>query len=132
MARPSTLSAPSQDLVLSALRRQKAPMTAYALLSKLKKTGIKSPPIVYRALESLMRSGAVHKVEALGAFVACNCDSDHSHALSVLAVCRDCDAVEELHDHKVIRHLGKLTKMGVALTEHAVIELPVHCAECAA
>lgn len=132
MARPSALSAPSQELVLTALRKNKAPLTAYSLLAKLKKTGIKSPPIVYRALDALIKSGAVHKIEALGAFVACNCAANHSHALSVLAVCGNCDKVEELHDHGVIHHLEKLRTQGVRLSDHAVIELPVTCKSCAA
>lgn len=132
MARPSTLSAPSQELVLKALRKSKAPLTAYNLLEKLKSTGIKSPPIIYRALEALVKSGAVHPIKALNAFVACNCASDHSHALSVLTVCKGCERVEELHNHAVIDHLTKLRKMDVRLPEHAVIELPVICSSCVA
>ncbi len=132
MARPSTLSAPSQDLVLSVLRRSKTPLTAYGLLARLKKSGIKSPPIVYRALEALARRGAVHKIKAQGAFIACNCAPDHKHALSVLAVCGGCDEVKELHDHGVINHLERLRSRGIRLSEHAVIELPVTCKSCAA
>lgn len=132
MARPSSLSAPSKDLVLSALRKHKEPMTAYGLLEVLGKAGIKSPPIIYRALESLMKSGAVHKITALNAFVACNCTADHAHDLSVLTVCHDCRQVEELHDHEVIHHITKLRKMKVNIPHHATIELPVTCAACAA
>lgn len=130
MARPSTLSAPSEELVLSALRKHKAPLSAYDLLAKLKKTGIKSPPIIYRALESLLQSGAVHKIKALNSFIACNCASDHAHALSVITVCGGCEEVEELHDHGVIRHLERLRTRGVALAAHAVVELPVLCRQC--
>jgi Fur family zinc uptake transcriptional regulator len=132
MARPSTLSAPSQELVLSALRKSKAPLTAYSLLEKLKKTGIKSPPVVYRALDALIKNGAVHKIKALGAFVACNCNDGHTHTLSVLTVCGSCAQVEELHDHAVIDHLDGLRRLKIGLTERAVIELPVTCRACRA
>ncbi|MFZ4542031.1 MAG: Fur family transcriptional regulator [Rickettsiales bacterium] len=132
MGRPSSLSAPAAELVLKVLRKSEEPMTAYTLLEKLKKSGIKSAPIIYRALESLMKEGAVHKIKELGAYVACDCSKDHKHALSVLTVCHDCHKVSELHDHTVIHQLENLRKSGIRLTEHAVIELPITCNACAA
>ena len=132
MARPSTLPAPANELVLKALRKSNLPMTAYRLLEKLKKSGVKSAPIIYRALDTLMEQGVVHKIKELGAFVACNCAKSHKHALSVLTVCGGCKDVKELHDHAVIHQLEGLRKQGVRLQEHAVIELPITCNACAA
>lgn len=132
MARQSSLSAPAAELVMKVLSKAKEPMTAYALLDALKKKGIKSAPIIYRALESLMKKGAVHKIKELGAYVACDCSADHAHALSVLTVCGDCKEVEELHDHKVIHQLEDLRRSGIRLMQHAVIELPITCERCAA
>ena len=132
MARPSMLSAPASELVLKVLRKSKEPMTAYALLEKLKKHGINSAPIIYRALDVLMKDGSAHKIKELGAFIACDCSQDHHHALSVLTVCGDCKEVEELHDHAVIHQLEALRKQGVRLQSHAVIELPITCNTCAA
>jgi Fur family zinc uptake transcriptional regulator len=132
MGRPSSLSAPAGELVLKVLRKSEEPMTAYTLLEKLKKSGIKSAPIIYRALESLMKEGAVHKIKELSAYVACDCTKDHHHALSVLTICGDCHKVAELHDHTVIHQLENLRKSGVRLQNHAVIELPITCNACAA
>ncbi len=132
MARPSTLPAPAEDLVLKELRRSKKPLGAYHILEKVKKFGIKNSPVVYRALEALIKRGDVHKIKELNAFIACNCEPDHKHALSVLTVCGDCSQVEELHDHGVIHQLENLRKQGVLLQDHAVIELPVTCRTCAA
>lgn len=132
MGRPLSLSAPASELVLKLLRKSDQPMTAYKILEKLKKNGIKSAPIIYRALESLMKEGAVHKIKELGAYVACDCSQDHRHALSVITVCGDCKEVEELHDHAVIHQLENLRKSGVRLQNHAVIELPIICNACAA
>lgn len=132
MARPSSLSSPAETLVLNALRKSQEPMTAYSLLEQLKKAGIKSPPIIYRALDALMKSGMVHKIKGLGAFVACNCSADHHHSLSVLTVCSDCKDVEELHEHTLIHHFEKLRGQGIRLEEHAVIELPITCNACTA
>lgn len=129
MARPSI--APTRDLVLRLLRRNRRPMSAYALLEKLAPHGIKGPPVVYRALEALSAQGKVHKIQAIGAYIACNCDNSHDHALSVLTVCGDCHSVSELHDHAVMHHLEKLKSHGIALREHAIIELPVTCENCA-
>ena len=132
MARPSSLSAPASELVLNVLRKAKTPLTAYALLEKLKTKGINSAPIVYRALDVLMKNGAAHKIKELGAFVACDCSQDHHHALSVLTVCGECKDVQELHDHTVIHQLENLRKQGIRLQAHAVIELPITCNSCAA
>lgn len=130
MARPSSLSAPAHELVLKALRKCGEPMTAYTLLDALKKTGIKSPPIVYRALEILMEQGSVHKIQTLNAYVACDCTADHKHTLSVLTVCASCDTTEELHDHAIIHQLSALKKHGIPLRDNAVIELPITCGAC--
>jgi Fur family transcriptional regulator, zinc uptake regulator len=132
MARPSSLSAPSDTLVLNALRVTREPMTAYGLLEALKPSGIRSAVIIYRALEVLIAQGKVHKINELSAYVACDCEDDHHHSLSVLAICGECREVEELHDHAVIHHLEHLREQGIRLQTHAVIELPVICAGCAA
>ena len=132
MGRPSSLPIHPRKLALSELKKHRKPMSAYDLLEKLKPHGVKAAPVVYRALESLMESGDVHKIHALNTFVACNCHSDHEHSLSVLTICHDCHDVEELHDHGVIHQLESLRKRGVRLLKHAVIELPITCQSCAA
>ena len=131
MARPSSLSAPADELVLTLLRTIAEPIAAYALLERLRPSGINSPPIIYRALERLMKHGQVHKIKELGAFIACDCTADHAHTLSVLAVCGDCNEVEELHDHAILHQLEALRDSGVRLAPQAVIELPVTCNACA-
>ncbi len=130
MARPSTLPKPADALVLSCLQKNGQPMSAYAILEKVKKFGIKSSPIVYRALETLMKNGSAHKINELNAFVACACTADHHHDVSVLTVCKGCKRVDELHDHAVIHHLTKLRKLHVNLSKSAVVELPVTCENC--
>lgn len=130
MARPSTLPKPADALVLSALQKSKQPMSAYAILEKVKKYGIKSSPIVYRALDALMKEGKAHKINELNAFVACACEADHHHDVSVITICQDCRQVEELHDHAIIHHLTNLRKLKVNLPHDAVLELPVMCENC--
>lgn len=105
-------------------------MSAYDILAELEPHGVKGATVVYRALDSLMNNGMVHKIQALNTFVACTCKADHDHSLSVLTVCQKCSNVAELHDHGVIHHLEELRDQGVLLAEHAVIELPVTCQKC--
>lgn len=130
MARPSSLPAPAEELVLSCLRKSKKPLSAYDILEKVNKFGIKSSPIVYRALEALMKNGVAHKINELNAFVACACAENHHHDVSVLTICQGCKRVDELHDHAVIHHLTKLRKLSVNLTKSAVLELPITCNTC--
>lgn len=132
MARPSTLPAPAEELVLKELRKSRKPMGAYNILEKVKKFGINNSPVVYRALDALVKRGEAHKINELNAFVACDCTANHKHALSVLTVCSACEKVEELHDHGVIHLLESLRKKGVQLVENAVVELPVMCSKCSA
>lgn len=132
MGRPSSLPVHPKQLALKELKKYKKPMSAYDLLERLKPHGVNGAPVVYRALDSLMKSGVVHKIHALNTFIACNCHADHDHSLSVLTICQDCDGVEELHNHDVIHQLEGLRKKGVPLVKHAVIELPINCQACAA
>ena len=130
MARPSSLPKPAEELILSALRKSRRPLSAYSLLEKVKKFGVRSSPIVYRALETLVKQGEAHKINELNAYVACACDAGHSHEVSVLTVCQGCKCVNELHDHAIIHHLIKLRDLDVNLSQAAVLELPVTCKDC--
>ncbi len=131
MTRSSKSSTSSPELILKVLHKNAAPLSAYAILEKVHKFGIKSPPIVYRALNSLIESGKVHKINELNSFVACDCDDDHQHLLSILTICQNCSEVDEIHDHKITDHLTKLAAFNVNLVKQAVIELPVICNKCA-
>lgn len=134
MARPSRLEKPAPSMVYDALRASPKPMTAYDLLSTLKPRGINSPPIIYRALDALQANGSIHKVQALNAYVACDVHEaeHHTHSLSVITVCGNCETVTELHDHAVYDTLHQLQTCGITLAKNAVIELPVECGACQA
>ncbi|MGE3714242.1 MAG: Fur family transcriptional regulator, partial [Alphaproteobacteria bacterium] len=118
----------ARQLVFEVLQAESRPLSAYVILDRLKKQGVRSPPIVYRALEKLLADDSIHRVEQLNAYMACN--QQHEHALSTITVCRDCKKTTELADESITRHLKQLKKMGVNITDHAVIELPVYCSGC--
>lgn len=84
----------NQSEILSCLRNSGEPLSAYAILDRVRKSGISHPPTVYRALNDLMKKGMVHRLESRSAFVACGhgaCDGKFA-----FAVCRACDKVVEI------------------------------------
>jgi Fur family zinc uptake transcriptional regulator len=89
---------PTRRRVLGLLLKADGPIKAYDLLEQIRPDGKAKPPTVYRALDFLMASGLVHKVEALNAFIPC-VEHDHlGHGCSAeLYICGDCGSVEERH-----------------------------------
>jgi Fur family zinc uptake transcriptional regulator len=84
----------NQSEVLSCLRQAREPMSAYAILDRVRRVGISHPPTVYRALNELMQKGMVHRLESRSAFIACGhggCDGKFA-----FAICRQCGKVVEI------------------------------------
>ena len=84
----------NQSEILTCLRKAGEPMSAYAILDRVRKSGIVHPPTVYRALNDLMQKGMVHRLQSKSAFVACGhgaCDGKFA-----FAICRACDRVVEI------------------------------------
>ncbi|MDD2324677.1 MAG: Fur family transcriptional regulator [Alphaproteobacteria bacterium] len=120
-----------QEKVLSALRKAKKPLSAYAVLDALRTQGVRSPPIVYRALEKLQGAGLVHRVESLGAFVACR----HTHGkgpdgIHAFAICSQCGAVEELCAPSLAKSLGRKSGGLLAEINHSMLEISGLCHGC--
>ena len=114
--------------VLALLKKSKKPLTAYDILGKLQGAGIKAPQTVYRALDALVERGLAHRIQSLGAFVAChNDEEDHG---TQFAVCRGCGTVLELHEHRIcdaIAEIGKKLKFKI---EREMLDLMGLCREC--
>ena len=84
----------NQSEILSCLRKAKEPMSAYAILDRVRVSGISHPPTVYRALNELMEKGMVHRLQSRSAFIACGhgaCDGKFA-----FAICRLCQKVVEI------------------------------------
>ena len=113
-------------LVLQAER----PLTAYQLLERLQTARRAAPPTIYRALDFLLARRLVHRIERLGAFVAC-AEPDHEHTLVQFLICRQCRAVTELDDHHVAEAVATAAEGARFRMEHAVIEIDGLCAACA-
>jgi Fur family zinc uptake transcriptional regulator len=118
----------NQGQVLSCLRRAKAPLSAYAILDKVRVAGISHPPTVYRALNELIQLGMVHRLESRAAFVAC--DHGSCNGKAAFAICRECGKVVEISlSDEDERELLALTSRDIA-AEQITLEIAGLCASC--
>lgn len=118
-----------QAKLLSILRRQHVPQSAYDLLKLLRSDQPRiAPPTVYRALDALMKKGSVHRLESQSAFVACQ-HGNHPEGC-ILAVCRECGGVVEHVSPSLIDDLSaEAAAFGFDASRH-VVEIHGRCAEC--
>jgi len=61
----------NQQIIFDLINKSSEPLKAYTILFSVQKKGIKAPPQVYRALDKLVETGKIHKIESKNAFVAC-------------------------------------------------------------
>ncbi len=121
---------PHEQTVLKLLSHAPKPLTAYAILSELHPAGFRSPPTVYRALESLLKKGLIHRIESLNAYTACNHAEDHNH-ISPFAICNACGTVEEINSAAIARAMKKIAGEFLAQLEKRVLEFSGICHNCA-
>ena len=104
MNKMQTLSK-NQQIIFDLIDKSSEPLKAYTILFSVQKKGIKAPPQVYRALDKLVETGKIHKIESKNAFVACrnsNCDISKTTAFSI---CESCEMVDEINDAKLTKYL---------------------------
>lgn len=120
---------PLRRKALTLLLESTRPTKAYDLLRHLRDSGEAKPPTVYRTLDLLMQMGLIHKVESLGAFVACG-HWRHGHA-AVFLICSGCGLVSELHANESIKKLTQEVGSVKFKVRAAVIEVGGLCQACA-
>lgn len=121
----------NQSKVLDRLKAEAAPLSAYALLDRLRDDGFRAPLQVYRALDGLIGAGYVHRLESMNAFVACCEPHDHAHGMIAFAICDQCGQVAEFSDHEIGHRLDDWVRTGGFVPKRAVIEFRGTCAGCA-
>lgn len=124
----------NQSLVLGILKTAEQPLTAYAVLDRLRNQGLKAPPQIYRALENLMDRHLVHRIESLNAFVACALPHSHSDEFetkTVFLVCGECGRAEEIDAPSVMTELARVSDQQSFTVDRLTIEMRGNCIKCA-
>ncbi len=122
----------NQELVFDALTEASAPMTAYAILDVLRDDGFRAPLQVYRALEKLVASGLVHRLESINSFVVCAHPHEDCtcHGLTGFAICSSCGKSLEFHPHGIDEQISALlAKKGFRVSQ-SIFEIRGVCAAC--
>ncbi len=132
MSEQMTSLTKNQEMVLGALSQAKVPMSAYAILDKLRGDGFRAPPQVYRALEKLVDGGLVHRLESLNAFVACSHEDCHQTDLIAFAICDQCGLVSEFSDQAVSKRLTHWIADNEFTNTRTTIEIRGDCGACSA
>lgn len=120
----------NQSLVMGALTDSEGPLSAYTILDRLRDDGFRAPLQVYRALDQLIASGMVHRLESLNAFVACRDDGCSDHGQTVFMICEACGNVSEISDTTLTRRLKALAAKARFGLKKATIELRGICQNC--
>jgi Fur family zinc uptake transcriptional regulator len=116
------------EMIARALREASRPVSAYELMGLLRDQGVNAPTTVYRALNRLIATGEVHRLESLNAFVCCarRC----RHGTAVFAICEACGAVTEFDDDVVAQRLTGWARTTNFSLERTTIELRGRCDTC--
>ncbi len=126
-----------QGVQLTSLRRQVlglvleagAPLTAYQLLDRLRRTRRgAAPPTIYRALDFLIGQCLIHRIECLNAFVSCT-EAGHPHPAQFL-ICSRCGVVSEIESRAAASALEHAARREGFRPRSAVVEIEGVCAAC--
>lgn len=121
----------NQALVLETLTACEEPLSAYAILDRLRGEGFRAPLQVYRALDKLLQTGLVHRLDSLKAFVACAHPHEHGGEATVaFAICENCARVWEFSDSTIEDRFEAWAKAENFLTRATTIEISGLCAAC--
>lgn len=112
------------------LLRQKQPLSAYALLAKLeRRLGHPLAPLtIYRALDFLVDSGLVHKLETTSAFMVCDHPEDQHQSLYL--VCTGCGDAEEVAMPSVATAIERHARARSFRARRQIVEVQGLCRRC--
>ncbi|MBC3466862.1 Fur family transcriptional regulator [Pseudomonas sp. RW10S2] len=120
-----------QQQVLTALHHAEGPLSAYALLERLRGDGFNAPTQVYRVLERLREDGLIHRLATLNAWVACSQEPSRcAHHARAFAICDQCGRVDEFSAPELTQCLAQWASGRAFRTDQATIELHGQCGVC--
>ena len=122
---------PLRRRVLEQIAGSHTAVGAYDLLERLTRPGERrlAPISVYRALDSLVEAGIVHRLESRNAFFACHAPHAGDRRQVVLA-CEACGVVAEMPAHTVFEELGAIARSSRFTPGRMLIEVIGTCEPC--
>ena len=120
---------PVRRRALELLLAEHKAMGAYELLAELAAEGLGGqPPVVYRALNFLVKAGFAHKIEALNAYIACA----HLGACErpAFLICTSCKAVAEADTSPTLTRLNDAASQAGFEIKRTVVEAEGLCPTC--
>lgn len=123
---------PLRRRVLGEIAGSHTAVGAYDLLERLaRRSGTRLAPIsVYRALDSLVEAGIVHRLESRNAFFACHAPHAGDRRQVVLA-CEVCGGVAEVQGESVFASLAAIAKGASFAPARTLVEIIGACGRCA-
>jgi Fur family transcriptional regulator, zinc uptake regulator len=119
-----------RERVLRLIAEAERPVKAYELLELMRAThGPSAPPTVYRALDFLLESGFIHKLESINAFIGCH-HPRVQHSVPFL-ICDACHKAVELEDERVTDLLREQALQLGFQPQAQTLEVHGLCAKCA-
>ena len=96
----------NQQIIFDLINKSSEPLKAYTILFSVQKKGIKAPPQVYRALDKLVETGKIHKIESKNAFVACRSSDCEISKATAFSICNNCEHVKDIKNTKLSKYLS--------------------------
>lgn len=114
--------------VLELLLAAGEPVKAYDLIARFHTDGrIAKPTTVYRALEFLEKSGLLHRIASISAFVACSGDEE-AHSAAFL-ICDCCGTTREFAAPAEAMLAGSAAAQGYSI-DRLTLEVHGQCSSC--
>lgn len=126
---PSKLTR-NQTLVLNILKNEQGPLSAYAILDRLREEGFRAPLQVYRALEKLIQLKCVHRLESVNAFMACSHPKNCQHELTTFIICDSCGKVNEIQGQAIAHDVKQITQEFGFRAHKSTVEIRGICKNC--
>lgn len=117
---------PLRRRVLEIVAASHRPLGAYEILRNLASD---APPTVYRALAHLQKSGLVHRIDSLSAYVACFAQTGRPHKSHFL-LCRQCGQAQEIRGEALSRTIAQAAARQAFAVEGETVEIAGLCAAC--
>ncbi|KEC54750.1 Fur family transcriptional regulator [Bartonella koehlerae] len=128
---PSKLTR-NQTLVLNILKNEQRPLSAYAILDRLREEGFRAPLQVYRALEGLLQLKCIHRLESANAFMACLYPENCQYELTTFTICDNCGTVNEVQSPLMTYGVRQMTQEIGFHANKSTIEVRGVCEKCMA